>query len=276
MSTPRSILTIRRDCRNTTSTWRGSFPHCRAYCSAQGEGVTSLRAIKQPSALDTIFWVMTTMSPAWSDNGAVTAAWWISATRSAPGVTMGMPGRPITRSSGRLMKHAHVTEGKRCVRGVRGSRASRAPANCGTTHAGPQTAPGHLARRYRARPVGYAGSLPPDDARLPGADGAESCHGQRRVADSLEETGEWRSCPDRPDWAPAPPALVGLEVPQRPAHPQQSTAGYPPAWSTWRRPRVGSTPGRQTPPPGCGPASGAPRGPQPPALPRRQPRPAHR
>src|SRR5438132_308865 len=47
MSTPRSILTIRRDCRNTTSTWRGSFPHCRAYCSAQGEGVTSLRAIKQ-------------------------------------------------------------------------------------------------------------------------------------------------------------------------------------------------------------------------------------
>src|SRR5262249_14118839 len=112
MSTPRSILTMRRAWRNTTSTWRGSFPHCRAYCSAQGEGVTSLRAIKQPSALDTIFWVMTTMSPACSDNGAATAAWWISATRSAPGVTMGMPGRPITRSSGRFMKHAHRLKGK--------------------------------------------------------------------------------------------------------------------------------------------------------------------
>src|SRR5262249_15492368 len=130
------------------------------------------------------------------------------------------------RSSGRLMKHAHMTEGEKCVRGVRGYRATRAPANCGTTHAVPQTAPGHLARRCRARPAGYAGSPPPGGARTPDADGAESCHGQRRVADSLEETRQWRSCPDRPDWAPVPLALAGPEGSQWLVHPRRSTAEY--------------------------------------------------
>src|SRR5262249_3793857 len=214
MSTPRSILTIRRDWCNTTSTWRGSFPHCRAYCSAHGEGVMSLRAIKQPSALDTIFWVTTRMSPVCSGNGAATAAWWIRAARSAPGITMGIPGRPMTRSSRRLMTHAHMTEGERCVRGVRRCRASRAPANCGTTHTEPQTAPDQLARRCRALSAVDDAPPPLGGAQLPGADGAENCHGQRRMADSLAETAQWHSCPDRPGWAPAQLAPVGLEVPQ--------------------------------------------------------------
>src|SRR5215471_31025 len=211
MRTPRSILTMRRDCCNTTSTWRGSFSHCRAKLSASGEGVTSLRWIRWPSALDTTFWVTTTISPACSGNGAAADACWIRAATSMPGVTMGIPGRPMTRSSGRLMKHAHTSEGEKPAQGAPEDRASPALRNSGTAPVGPQTGPDHLVRRCPGQHVGDGGFRPPGDAQPPGADDAESCRGQRPGRDNLEVTTPSRSFPGRPGWALTRPAPVAPE-----------------------------------------------------------------
>src|SRR5216683_1685972 len=197
---------MRRDCCNTTSTWRGSFPHCCAKLCASDEGMMSLRTMRWPSVLDTTFWVTTTISPACSGNGAARDACWIRAARSMPGVTMGIPGRPMTRSSVRLMKHAHTSEGEKPAQGAPEDRASPAPRNYGMAPVVLQTAPDRLVRRCPGRHVEDGGFRPPGDAQPPGADDAESCRGQRPGRDSLGVTTQSRSFPDRPGWVLTRPA----------------------------------------------------------------------
>ena len=62
--TPRSMRTTAAASRRTTSTCRGSRSHRSPNARASGRGVTVRRSTTAPSALETIFWVTTSTSPA--------------------------------------------------------------------------------------------------------------------------------------------------------------------------------------------------------------------
>ena len=63
ISTALSIRTMRLVWRSTSSTARGSLSHRAAKLLASGEGSMSFRLTMRPSALETIFWQTTRISP---------------------------------------------------------------------------------------------------------------------------------------------------------------------------------------------------------------------
>ena len=63
MRTPGAMRLLALESPRTTSTSLGSFSVNSAKRSAMGDGSTSLRSTVLPSALDTITWDKTTMSP---------------------------------------------------------------------------------------------------------------------------------------------------------------------------------------------------------------------
>src|SRR5579883_666792 len=99
MINPRSIRTIRALSRRMTSIWRASRPQASASRRANDDGSISLSRTSRPSALETILCVTTTISPPWSKSPRRSSASVMSATRSSPGRTSGMPSRPIISRS---------------------------------------------------------------------------------------------------------------------------------------------------------------------------------
>ena len=75
---------------------RGSFFRVSPTSEANGDAVTSASRTRRPSALDTTFWLTTTMSSAASGVAWAAAAATSNAPRSSPLLTVGRPQMPQT------------------------------------------------------------------------------------------------------------------------------------------------------------------------------------
>ncbi len=93
---PGPMRTMDADSRRTSSTWRGSLPHCEAHARAKSDGSTDASSTSLPSALETTFWVTTSTSASARRTSEASAASAMSAARSSPGATSGMPSRPMS------------------------------------------------------------------------------------------------------------------------------------------------------------------------------------
>src|SRR6266699_2233588 len=96
ISSPARWRTMRADSDRMISTSRGSFSVSAAIASARSDGWTLSRSTKRSSALETILWAMTTISPAEGRSPPRSSASAIIAARSSPGPTSGTSGTPIS------------------------------------------------------------------------------------------------------------------------------------------------------------------------------------
>ena len=96
---PFVIRTIRFDSRSTSSTARASRSQASAHSLAKSPAVTVSSCTTRPSALDTIFCVTTSTSPASSGVSCASSAPAISPAKSSPSRTSGMPPTAKTRYS---------------------------------------------------------------------------------------------------------------------------------------------------------------------------------